>query len=382
MKYVYSDLHQLHDPQVEIEDSALNEPSERPARLIEIDRALIAHGGFTKVEPNSHGIYPIKRTHEPALVDFLAEAWQRFQDEVRPSREVVPDVFAMARLRDGMTEGLAPTRVEAQLGWYCFETTTPLVAETFTAARSAVDVALTATDLVLDELLTAGKAIAVYAACRPPGHHAARNIYGGYCFFNNVAIAADHAIARLNESWPEDLSQNERPRVSVLDVDYHHGNGTQQIFYDRADVQFISLHADPARAYPFHLGFAEERGTGDGVGANLNIPLGVQIDDAQFDAALAEAMSHIEKFKPDLLFVSLGLDISATDPLGDFAVTPDGFKKIGRRIESAGLPTVIVQEGGYDVSRLGSYLTSFLQAFVDAEPRRSSEIFARHQTRP
>lgn len=352
MKYVYTDKHLLHDPEVEVEASGLNSPRERPARLLEIKQALDADPRFELVEPTQHGLDPIKRVHDPGMVGFLESAWQRFQTDVRPSREVVPDVFAMGALREGMPPPKAPLPVDAQLGWYCFETTTPLVEGSFQAACAAVDVALTATDLVIGDSMTSsskGRPTAVYAACRPPGHHAAANIYGGYCFLNNVAIAAEYA----------------GKRATILDVDYHHGNGTQQIFYHRPDVQFISMHADPTRAYPFHLGFAEETGPADAPSSTLNLPLGVGVDDQEFLNALKVAVKAIEAFKPEVLFVSLGFDIAATDPLGDFAVSTEGFTKIAAEIEKLGLPTVIVQEGGYDVSRLGSYALAFLQPFAD-----------------
>ena len=360
MKYVYTDKHHLHDPRTEIEASGLNEPRERPARLDEIAKALANDEAFERVEFVEHGLSPIKNVHDPAMVDFLSAAWAQFQVQVRESREVVPDVFAMSSLRLGMDEGRVPLPVDAQLGWYCFETTTPLVAGTFEAATAAVDVALTATDLVLDSLNTAP---VVYAACRPPGHHAAYSLYGGYCFFNNVAVAAEHALNRLRDG--ANFSAELAPRVSILDVDYHHGNGTQQIFYQRSDVQFVSLHADPTRAYPFHLGFADETGVGDGTGANLNLPLPPNTGDEQFLDTLDIACEAIIDFKPEVLFVSVGFDISATDPLGDFAITPECFTRIGAKIAGLGLPTVIVQEGGYDVSRLGEYALCFLRPFAN-----------------
>jgi acetoin utilization deacetylase AcuC-like enzyme len=349
MKYVYSEKHLLHDPEVEIEASGLNSPRERPGRLIEIKQALDSDSRFEFVEPTPHGLDPIKQVHDPAMVDFLASAWQRFQTEVRPSREVVPDVFAMGALRDGMPSAKPPTPVDAQLGWYCFETTTPLVAGSFEAACAAVDVALTATDLVLAHLADTGQPLTVYAACRPPGHHAGANIFGGYCFFNNVAIAAEYS----------------KRRTTIIDIDYHHGNGTQQIFYHRPDVQFISLHADPTRAYPFHLGFADETGSSTASGTTLNVPLGVGVTDQEFLSAMSQAIDSIKEFQPEVLFVSLGFDIAATDPLGDFSITSAGLTEIAHMIKSLKLPTVIVQEGGYDVSRLGSYALAFLQPFVD-----------------
>ena len=183
-----------------------------------------------------------------------------------------------------------------RLGWWCFETTTPLTHGTYDAARSSVDVALTAADHVL------GGDPVVYGLCRPPGHHAARAAYGGYCFFNNAAIVANHVAASTGG------------KVSVLDVDYHHGNGTQQIFYGRDDVQFVSLHGDPTRAYPYLTGFRDERGDGKGGGATSNFPLPANTDDDAYLDALAAACGEIAAFGSDTIVVSLGLDTYFDDP--------------------------------------------------------------------
>jgi acetoin utilization deacetylase AcuC-like enzyme len=228
-----------------------------------------------------------------------------------------------------------PSKVNMRLGWWCFEMTTPLTQGTYAAARSAVDVALTASDSVLD-----GDRVA-YGLCRPPGHHATKSLYGGYCFFNNAAIVAEHLAASTGS------------KVSVLDVDYHHGNGTQQIFYDRADVQFVSLHGDPERAYPYLTGFDDETGTGLGRGATTNIPLPERTSDDDYLAALAVACERIAAFTPDFVVVSLGLDTYVDDPIGDLALTPDGFEAAGRLVAGLDLPTVVLQEGGYAVDELG-----------------------------
>ena len=188
-----------------------------------------------------------------------------------------------------------PAAVNAKLGWWCFETTTPLTEGTYEAARGAVDTALTATKLVLDGDKNS------YGLCRPPGHHATTDLYGGYCFFNNAAIAAHYVSSTFGT------------KVTVLDVDYHHGNGTQQIFYDRDDVQYVSLHGDPARAYPYSIGFADETGTGRGLGHTINVPMPLRADDDLYVSALASTMDRIRAFGPSMLIVSLGLDTFVTD---------------------------------------------------------------------
>lgn len=352
MPWVYTARHRHHDPQVELDTSALASPREVPARIDAIAAALLADEGRTfgaeAQAPTDHGLAPITAVHDPDLVTFLADAWQRYQREVRPVREVVPDVFAMAGLRRGMPATAPPAAVAAQLGWWCFETTTPLVAGTYDAARAAVDVALTAADEVLG-----GNPLA-YAAGRPPGHHATRSLYGGYCFFNNAAVAAAYAAALTDGP------------VSVLDVDYHHGNGTQEVFYERGDVQVVSLHGDPRRAYPFHTGFADEVGGGRGRGTNHNYPLPAGLTDEGYLQALGEALAAIDRFAPGLIVLSLGVDTAATDPLGDLGLTTAGFHAMGALIAQCGLPLIVVQEGGYDLSRIGADTAAVLRGLRGA----------------
>jgi acetoin utilization deacetylase AcuC-like enzyme len=237
---------------------------------------------------------------------------------------------------------------QAQLGRWCFETYTPLVEGSYDAARSAVDVALTATAFVV------GGDRAAYGLCRPPGHHAPRAAYGGYCFFNNAAIAAHHVATTTGS------------RVTVLDVDYHHGNGSQQIFYGRDDVQYVSLHGDPARAYPFHAGFADETGAGRGRGFTLNVPLPARLPDDGYLDALDRAGAVVDRFDPALVVVSLGVDTYFNDPISDLALTADGFEACGRRVAGLGRPTVILQEGGYDLDAIGDNVQRWLAGFSSA----------------
>jgi acetoin utilization deacetylase AcuC-like enzyme len=251
-------------------------------------------------------------------------------------------MFALSALREGMGHLDEPGPISMRLGWWCFETTTPLTHGTYDAARSSVDVALTAAQHVLD-----GDAVA-YGLCRPPGHHAPRAAYGGYCFFNNAAIVADHVAATTGS------------KVTVLDVDYHHGNGTQQIFYGRDDVQFVSLHGDPARAYPYISGFTEETGTGSGLGATTNYPLAARTSDDDYLAALSSACDEISAFGSEFVVVSLGLDTYYDDPISDLAVSPDGFESSGDLVRQLGLPTVVLQEGGYATDELGENVHRWL----------------------
>lgn len=337
-----SDRHRLHDPQHEIESSALQAPFEHPGRAEAIRAALTADARFSLSEPVPRGTAPIEAVHDPGLVRFLATAWEEYQRDIRPTHDVVPDVFAMAGLRAGMGPAAEPTPVSARLGWWCFETTTPLTEGTFAAARSAVDVALAVTDAVL-----AGSPLA-YGLCRPPGHHATTSLYGGYCFFNNAAIAAVHAVAASHG------------RIAVLDVDYHHGNGTQQIFYERDDVAFVSLHGDPARAYPYLTGHADETGAGRGSGSTTNIPLPAGTDDDAYLAALERALVAVEAVDPAVVVVSLGLDTYAGDPMCDLALTTEGFGRMGAAVAALGRPLVVLQEGGYADDALGANVKAWL----------------------
>jgi len=348
-----SERHRLHDPERELESSAFQVPFESPQRADVIRAALDADARFDVDAPDDWGVGPIAAVHDRGLVDFLATAWAEYQREVGPMHDVVPDVFAMPGLRRGMggiDRGAEPRKVSARLGWWCFETTTPLTSGTYDAARSAVDVALSAAAAV-----AGGERIA-YGLCRPPGHHAATSLYGGYCFFNNAAIAADH------------LATTTGSRIAVLDVDYHHGNGTQQIFYERDDVAFVSLHGDPARAYPYHTGFADETGAGRGSGSTLNVLLPAATGDDAFIGYLDRALDALDAFDPAIVVVSLGLDPFVGDPICDLAVTTDGFARCGAAVAARGRPLVVVQEGGYADAALGANVVAWLGGALSATP--------------
>ena len=352
MRYVYSADHARHAPEHELELSRFQEPFEHPGRATAIHHALRADPAFEVVPPESWGTAPIAAVHDPDLVAFLSTAWERYQQEVGPTHDVVPDVFVHPAVRDGMGPAARPRPVAAQLGWWCFETTTPLTEGTYVAARSSVDVALTTAALVLRD----GDR-AAYGLCRPPGHHAATSVYGGYCFFNNAAVVAHHAASA-------------GARVALLDVDYHHGNGSQQIFYDRDDVLYASVHADPARAYPFTTGFADETGAGPGRGATVNVPLAAGVGDAELAGALDVALDAVLRHQPDVVVVSLGLDVHESDPIADLRVTRDGLHDSGRRVRDLGLPTVVLQEGGYATDELGRNAAAWLRGLAGEPDRR------------
>jgi acetoin utilization deacetylase AcuC-like enzyme len=335
VKVVYSLRHRHHHPEYELERGRLQEPFEHPGRAEIIRATLAADDRFELIAPDDWGIDPIVAVHDPGLVAFLETAWDEYRRQRGTTHDVVPDLFALQALRAGMGPIDEPTDIGARLGWWCFETTTPITHGTYDAARASVDVALTAAALVVD-----GEP-AAYGLCRPPGHHAVHAAYGGYCFFNNAAIAAQHLAASTGA------------KVSVLDVDYHHGNGTQQIFYERADVQFVSIHGDPARAYPYFAGFRDEIGAGNGRGTTSNHPMPERSDDDEYLTTLAVARDQIDAFAPSFLVVSLGLDTYFDDPISDLAVSADGFERCGAAVRDLGLPTVVLQEGGYATDELG-----------------------------
>jgi len=348
MRVVHSPLHRRHDPEMIVEFGIRGPAQEVPDRVDRILDALATDPDFTFEEPVPHGFAPIEAVHDAGLVAYLAEAWQDWAARPPHGHEAIPDTFLHPALREGMGCGRVTQSGAGRLGYWSFDCSTPMVQGTYDAARAAVDCAITATERVLD-----GERMA-YALCRPPGHHAPRAAFGGFCFFNNVAIAAQHAIEEGVD------------RVAILDVDYHHGNGTQQIFYDRGDVLFVSLHADPDRAYPYFTGFRDETGTGRGLGANRNIPLSAGTDDDAFLGHLRGALDAVAGFNPSLLLVSLGFDTYRLDPIGDLAVTTDGFRRVGTCIRSVGRPTVLVQEGGYHLPDLGANALAWLQGAAGA----------------
>jgi acetoin utilization deacetylase AcuC-like enzyme len=339
---VSTDRQRGHAPLAEIESSGLQSPFEHPGRADAIASTLGADERFAVAEPAMYETALISAVHDPGLVRFLESAWAAYQVRHPGTHDVVPDVFSMPGLRDGIGAFREPSTIDIALGHWCFETTTPLTEGTYDAARSAVDVALTATDVVLNGTRTA------YGLCRPPGHHAPTALYGGYCFFNNAAIAAQRAVATTGS------------KVTVLDVDFHHGNGTQQIFYERDDVQYVSLHGDPARVYPYVTGFADEIGAGAGRGANRNFPLAAGTDDDAYLRSLAVACAAISSFGPGLVIVSLGVDTFHNDPISDLGITTDGFRRQGALVGELGLPTVVLQEGGYDIDSIGDNVREWL----------------------
>jgi acetoin utilization deacetylase AcuC-like enzyme len=348
VKVVQSEHHRGHDPKVETYLGVPVPACEVPARADAIRDALAGDGGFELVAPTEHGTAPILAVHDPGLVRFLEEAWPAVEREGIERDFLVADTYPTRQMFAGMSPEFVAARPEPQAiggrtGWWGLDSSNPIRPGSFAAARWAVDIALTTVDLVL-----AGEA-AAYGLCRPPGHHAAAAMAGGYCFFNNAAIASQALVEQTGE------------RVAILDVDVHHGNGTQQIFWRRDDVRYASLHSDPRRLYPFFLGHADEVGEGPGSGANLNLPQPLRADDATYLADLDRALEWIAAEPGSIVVVSLGFDTYHLDPIGDLALTTEGYAEMGRRVAALGRRLVILQEGGYHLGALGENARAWLR---------------------
>lgn len=343
---IRSDAHLAHTGLIELSGGCEIPCWESPERALAIEAALRETGGFAFEEPNQHGRDPILAVHDPDLVEVFEHAWTDAlaAGATDGSRPLIPDTYLLAPYRGAMTLGGLPSAAHHRLGAYLFDTATPIVAGTWGAALVAVDVALTAAERMV------GGAPLAYALCRPPGHHAARGMLGGYCYFNNAAITAE---------WLR--REGGARRVAILDIDYHHGNGTQQIFWERGDVLYLSVHADPARAYPYFSGYASETGAGDGAGMTRNWPLATATGLDGYATALAEALHMIASFEADApLVISAGFDTFERDPIGDLALRTTDYREIGRMISALGMPTLVLQEGGYAVDALGANTVALL----------------------
>ena len=338
MKAFFADEQRRHDPRSFLSSGAPKPNPEVPERVERLLTGAKAAGCAIE-RPKSFGLGPIAAIHTPEYIEFLQRIFERWQRIEGASAEVIPNIHPIAR------GGSRPDSAVGQAGYHMADTSCPISAETYDSSCWSAWTAVAAAEAV-----EAGTSSA-YALCRPPGHHAFADVAGGFCFFNNSAIAAQRLRKKAD-------------RVAILDVDLHHGNGTQGVFYRRGDVLTVSIHADPVRFYPFFWGYAGERGEGPGLGYNLNLPLARKSGDDVFLEALAAAARRIEAFAPDALVVALGLDAFEGDPFGGLSVSTPGFARIGEAIAALSLPTVIVQEGGYLCNALSDNLTSFLTGFA------------------
>ncbi len=341
MQAVFDDSTSSHDPKFFLVKGKMRESTEQPERAQRLLTAL-HRSNIPVVESAGFDLSPLQDIHSANYLDFLQHGFQQWQELPDPSAEVIANVHPMHRRKN------YPTSIIGRAGWHMGDTACPLGEHTWQAARCSANVALTAAQMVLQ-----GEQKLTYALCRPPGHHAYAEMAAGFCFLNNSAIAAQYA-------------RRTHSRVAILDVDVHHGNGTQDIFYARSDVLTVSIHADPNEFYPFFWGYENEHGEGEGDGYNLNIPLEKLSGDTVFLQALNDAIDRVKAFNPGLLIVALGLDASEADPLRGLSVTTDGFHRIGKAIAGAGLPTVFVQEGGYLSDLLSDNLAAVLSGAMEA----------------
>jgi acetoin utilization deacetylase AcuC-like enzyme len=342
MRTYYSDDHRLHHGTCELIDGKLQPCFEKPQRADHILKRVQDRQIGEVLAPQDFGLAPIARIHSADYLNFFQNAWARWQAQDGEG-DLLPFTFPARTLRS-----VRPQNLHGELGYYSFDGGAPITAGTWQAAYSAAQVALSA-----QAEISAG-AHSAFALCRPPGHHAAGDLMGGYCFLNNAAIAAQ---AFLDQG---------KQRVAILDVDYHHGNGTQDIFYQRSDVLFTSIHGDPAFEFPFFLGYADELGEGAGTGFNFNYPLPMGSPWSVWAEALEQACGRISAFDAEVIVVSLGVDTFKDDPISQFKLDSPDYLAMGRRIAALGKPTLFVMEGGYAVEAIGVNAVNVLEGFLGA----------------
>jgi acetoin utilization deacetylase AcuC-like enzyme len=344
MKIFYSEEHRKHYPPFEVFDGGQRVPYyENPDRMDRITSALNKTDWAEWVEPRDFGLDPILAVHDQEYINFIASCWTEWlasEPEVAAApgqHAFLPATFALRR-KARLTSSL-----RGRGGYYMMDLSACIVEGTYAAALASANCALSAAEFVFMNSRNS------FALCRPPGHHSGKDYAGGYCFINNASVAAN---------W---LSS--KGKVALLDIDYHAGNGTQDIFYERGDVLTISIHGDPDFEYPHYVGFADETGAGAGFGFHKNFPLPKDTGDEPYLSTLNEALVMIQNFAPNYLVLSTGMDAFDGDPLGTFRVTQNGFREIGKRIAKLQLPTAVIMEGGYANEALGTNIVTLLENF-------------------
>ena len=346
MLIFHNPVHDKHSGRQEMFRGKLVPCHETPARLEYVLDALRQRGIGELRAPSAPDMDLIKRVHTPRYVDFLASAWNEWiaLDPANADLDVLPSIWPVR----GFRHDVEPTNFAARVGLFSFDSGCPLTAGTWEAATAGAACAIDAA-----RAISQGQGQrAAMALTRPPGHHAGADFFGGYCFLNNAALAAQ----ALRDAGAQ--------RVAVLDVDYHHGNGTQSIFYDRGDVLTVSVHGDPTTEYPFYLGYADERGDGAGEGCNLNLPLPAGSDFAAWTAALQQGLDAVRTFKADALVVALGVDTYEGDPISKFKLKSADYLQVGRMLAGLGLPAVFTMEGGYAVADVGINVANVLEGYL------------------
>lgn len=340
MKSIYSEKHALHSPAIELAEGKFIENFEKPERAYYVLDYLQQRKFGEILKPDSFSLETVLNTHDPRFVEFLQVANDLWHDFGREGT-IFPTIFCAQNFN-----AKQPKSILGQLGYFIGDGCVPITPTTWDAVQESAFVALTAQKLIANGEKSA------FALCRPPGHHASSRLAAGYCYLNNAAIAAQAFIEQGSK------------RIAILDVDYHHGNGTQDIFYNRDDVLFLSIHADPAVDYPFFLGYADETGAGKGEGYNVNYPLPHGTGYAAWKAALIDSLGKISAYKPDALIISLGVDTFKNDPISKFKLESDDFLDMGSRIAGLNLPTLFVMEGGYAIAEVGLNATNVLAGFL------------------
>ncbi|WP_327031178.1 histone deacetylase family protein [Micromonospora sp. NBC_01740] len=328
--------HRKHDPSHQVDDGQIVDVLDRPERVDALLRG-VRSVGTRVVAPTAHGEESLLTVHDPGMLRFLATAYARWSEEGRPG-PVIPDSFGP---RGGPARIGADASARVLAGYYCRDTCSPIMASTWSAAREAADLALTGADLI-----RSGTGL-VYGLCRPPGHHAAVADFSGFCYLNNTALAA--------------ASLRELGRVAVVDLDFHHGNGTQDVFWADPQVFYGSVHGHPDRHFPFFSGFPDEVGVGDARDTTFNLPLPDGTDGLRYRATVDRLLERVLRFDPATVVVSLGLDIAADDPVGTFDVGDEDLWHLGRSLVALGRPLLVIQEGGYALARLEEQIGAFFR---------------------
>lgn len=341
MRVIYSEDHKLRDAKTELYAGELVTPFEAPFRAEWILAAVREAGFVDVVAPEVHGLETARKVHDPAYLEFLSTVWERWV-AAGFKGEAIANSFPVRR-----TSQRVPDNIVGAIGHYSNAADTSITSGSYEAAIAAMRCAITGADWLKD-----GNRLA-FALCRPPGHHAGFDLFGGYCFINNAAVAAQRLIDRGAR------------KVAVLDVDFHHGNGTQDIFYRRGDVFTASLHGDPMLAFPYFLGHADEEGEGEGRGANRNYPMQPGTPWEVWSAALADALRRIGDFGAEAIVLSLGVDTFERDPISFFRLTSEDFIRMGAMIASSGLPVLVCMEGGYGVPEIGLNVANVLKGLED-----------------
>ncbi|MHC0505820.1 histone deacetylase family protein [Achromobacter aegrifaciens] len=346
MLIFHNPVHEKHAGRQEMFRGKLVPCHETPARLEYVLQALNQRGIGALRTPSAADLGLVKRVHAPRYVDFLETAWRDWValDPANAGLDILPSVWPVR----GFRHDIEPTNFAARVGLFSFDSGCPLTAGTWEAATAGAACAIDAARAVS----AAGGPRVAMALTRPPGHHAGSDFFGGYCFLNNAALAAQ----ALREAGAE--------RVAIVDVDYHHGNGTQSIFYERADVLTVSVHGDPTTEYPFYLGYADERGAGAGLDANLNLPLPAGTGFAAWTRALEQGLSAVRAFKADAVVIALGVDTYEGDPISKFQLKSADYLHVGRLLAGLGLPAVFTMEGGYAVADVGVNVANVLEGYA------------------